>query len=153
MFLFGTSLRIGNPAPHFSLKDQDGKLHQLDDYKDKKLVIYFFPKAGTPGWIKQACGFRDEFQNFEDFKISILGISFDSKSDLKSFKEKYNLPFDLLSDTDKVMGSAYGVNKYFFFPSRKTFLINEKGILVHIFDEVNLHTHPIDILKVFKDQQ
>jgi len=153
MFLFGTSLRIGNPAPHFSLKDQDGKLHQLDDYKDKKLVIYFFPKAGTPGWIKQACGFRDEFQNFEDFKISILGISFDSKSDLKSFKEKYNLPFDLLSDTDKVMGSAYGVNRYFFFPSRKTFLINEKGILVHIFDEVNLHTHPIDILKVFKDQQ
>ena len=153
MFLFGTSLRIGNPAPHFSLKDQDGKLHQLDDYKDKKLVIYFFPKAGTPGWIKQACEFRDEFQNFEDFKISILGISFDSRSDLKSFKEKYSLPFNLLSDTDKVMGSAYGVNKYFFFPSRKTFLINEKGILVHIFDEVNLHTHPIDILKVFKDQQ
>ena len=152
MFLFGTSLQIGNPAPYFSLKDQDGKMHQLDDYKDKKLVIYFFPKAGTPGWIKQACGFRDEFQNFEDFKISILGISFDSKSDLKSFKEKYNLPFDLLSDTDKVMGSAYGVNQYFFFPSRKTFLINEKGILVHIFDEVNLHIHPIDILKVFKDQ-
>ena len=138
MFLFGTSLRLGNPAPHFSLKDQDGKLHQLDDYKDKKLVIYFFPKADTPGWIKQACG---------------LGISFDSKSDLKSFKEKYSLPFDLLSDTEKVMGSAYEVNQYFFFPSRKTFLINEKGILVHIFDEVNLHTHPIDILKVFKDQQ
>ena len=128
-------------------------MHQLDDYKDKKLVIYFFPKADTPGWIKQACGFRDEFQNFENFNISILGISFDSRSDLKLFKEKYSLPFDLLSDTDKVMGSAYGVNKYFFFPSRKTFLINEKGILVHIFDEVNLHTHPIDILKVFKDQQ
>ena len=126
-------------------------MHQLDDYKDKKLIIYFFPKADTPGWIKQACGFRDEFQNFEDFNISILGISFDPKSDLKSFKEKYNLPFDLLSDTDKLMGSAYGVNKYFFFPSRKTFLINEKGILVHIFDEVNLHAHPKDILKVFKD--
>ena len=153
MFLFGTSLQIGNPAPHFLLKDQDGKMHQLDDYKDKKLIIYFFPKADTPGWIKQACGFRDEFQNFEDLNISILGISFDSKSDLKSFKEKYSLPFDLLSDTDKVMGSAYRVNKYFFFPSRKTFLINEKGILVHIFDEVNLHTHPKDILKVFKDKE
>jgi len=149
ILLFGSNLRVGSTAPDFQLRNQDGILHRLDDYKGKKLVVYFFPKAETPGWIKQACGFRDKFDDFQDHNISILGVSFDSERTLRSFKEKYELNFDLLSDADRVMGEAYAVNKWFLFPSRKTFLIDEKGMLVHIFDEVNLHSHPDDILKFF----
>lgn len=148
-FLFSNTPEIGKPAPNFILHDQDDQIHKLDDYKSKKLVIYFFPKAETPGWIKQACGFRDEFQNFEEFDISILGVSFDSQKVLKNFKLKHNLPFNFLSDSNKEMGSDYGVNKYYFFPSRKTFLIDEKGILIHIFDDIDLYSHPKDVLSFF----
>ncbi len=151
--IFGASLEVGDNAPDFSLMNQDGLLRQLDDFKGQKLVIYFFPKAKTPGWIKQACGFRDEFESFEKYNISILGVSYDSKNSLKSFRKKYNLKFDLLSDSNRVMGNAYGVNKFYFFPSRKTFLIDEKGKLIHIFNEVNLRTHPLDILESFNQQQ
>ena len=147
--LFGATLKIGQSAPDFSLIDQDGNLHQLHDYEGKNLVIYFFPKADTPGWIKQACGFRDEYKNFEKYNISILGVSYDNESALRSFRKKYALNFNLLSDSKKEMGNAYGVNKYYFFPSRKTFLIDKNGVLIHIFDDVNLHTHPEDILKFF----
>ena len=147
--LFGATVKVGQSAPDFSLIDQDGNLHQLHDYIGKNLVIYFFPKADTPGWIKQACGFRDEYKNFEKYNISILGVSYDSESALRSFRKKYDLNFNLLSDSKKEMGNAYGVNKYYFFPSRKTFLIDKNGVLIHIFDDVNLHTHPEDILKFF----
>ena len=82
-------------------------------------------------------------------KIEILGISFDSKKILKKFKEKHNLPFNFLSDFNKEVGSVYGANKYYFFPSRMTFLIDEKGRVVHIFDEVDLYSHPKDILRFF----
>ena len=76
-------------------------------------------------------------------------MSYDSENALRSFKKKHELNFDLLSDSDKIMGNSYGVNKFYFFPSRKTFLIDESGRLVHVFDEVDLHTHPDDILKFF----
>ena len=126
--LFGTHLKKGDLAPGFSLKN---------------------PKAFTPGWTKQACGFRDESKNFEDLNISVVGVSYDSENQLKLFKDKYSLPFDLLSDPKKIMGSAYGVNSFYFFAQRKTFLIDESGSLVHIFEDVNLNSHPDDILKVF----
>lgn len=148
-FLFSTSLKIGELVPKFELYDQNNRIHKLEDYRGKKLVIYFFPKAETPGWIKQACGFRDEFQSFENSQIEILGISYDSKKVLKKFKEKYNLPFNFLSDINKKVGSAYGANKYYFFPSRMTFLIDEEGFLVYVFDDVNLYSHARDILKFF----
>ena len=151
MNAFASTIEVGEKAPYFSLFDQDGNSHELDDYKGRRLVIYFFPKVHTPGWIKQACGFRDEFETFEEYNISILGVSFDSEVALKSFKNKYDLEFNLLSDLDKNMGNAYGVNRFYFFPSRKTFLINEQGILIHVFDSVNLHSHPLDILEFFKE--
>ncbi len=99
--------------------------------------------------MKQACGLRDESKSFEDYNISILGVSYDSEEKLKLFKEEYNLPFDLLSDSKKNMGRDYDVNSFYFFAQRKTFLIDEKGILVHIFDDVNINSHPEDILKIF----
>jgi len=150
MPLFGKMPEIGKPAPEFSLHDQNGNLHSLADYKDKKLVVYFFPKADTPGWTKQACGFRDESEKYEALKIEILGISYDPKKALIDFKEKYRIPYNFLSDKNRVVGKKYGVNN-FLFTSRKTFLIDEKGILVHIIEKVNLNTHPLDVLKAFEN--
>ena len=150
MPLFGKMPEIGKPAPEFSLHDQNGNLHSLADYKDKKLVVYFFPKANTPGWTKQACGFRDESEKYEALKIEILGISYDPKKALIDFKEKYRIPYNFLSDKNRVVGKKYGVNN-FLFTSRKTFLIDEKGILVHIIEKVNLNTHPLDVLKAFEN--
>ena len=149
--LFSSSLTIGENAPEFSLKDQNGKIRRLSDYKGKKLVIYFFPKAFTPGWTKQACGLRDNYNSFETNDISILGVSYDSQNKLKNFKEEYNLSFNLLSDNKKVMGNLYDVNSFYFFPQRKTFLIDEKGVLVHIINSVNINSHAGDILKIFKN--
>ena len=82
----------------------------------------------------------------------VLGISFDSKNSLKGFKEKYGIPFNFLSDYEKNIGKKYGVSR-FFFASRKTFLIDENGILIHIIDEVNLNTHPMDIIKIFEQAE
>ena len=148
--LFSSSLTVGGNAPDFTLNDQSGKQHSLENYKGKKLVIYFFPKAFTPGWTKQACGLRDNYTSFIENGISILGVSYDSESQLAGFKEKYNLEFDLLSDTDKIMGKLYDVNSFYFFPQRKTFLINEKGVLVHVMNSVNINNHAEDILAIFK---
>ena len=150
MSLFGSSLKVGENAPNFILNDQDGKQHQLSDYKGKKLVIYFFPKAITTGWTKQACGLRDNYSSFNFNNISILGVSFDSESKLAEFKEKYDLEFDLLSDSKKTMGEQYDVNSFYFFPQRKTFLIDENGVLVHKIDSVNINNHADEILLIFK---
>jgi len=151
--LFSSSLTSGENAPNFILNDQDGNQHELKHYKGKKLVIYFFPKVFTPGWTKQACGLRDNYTSFKTNNISILGVSYDSQMQLKEFKEKYDLEFDLLSDSEKTMGKLYGVNSFYFFPQRKTFLINEEGKLVHVIDSVNIDSHANDILEIFKKIQ
>ena len=148
MSIFGKTPEVGEPAPNFVLEDQDGMIHKLEDYKDKKLVIYFFPKADTPGWRKQACGLRDNFSNYEKSNIAILGISYDSINSLSEFKEKYSIQFNFLSDSKKNVGKVYGVNMHFF-TSRKTFLIDEKGILVDVIDSVDINTHASDILALF----
>ncbi len=99
--------------------------------------------------MKQACGFRDESEKYEELNIVVLGISYDSKESLKSFRAKYRIPFSFLSDSGKVVGKKYGVNK-FLFPSRMTFLINESGLLIHVIEDVNLNTHPEDVLNLFE---
>ena len=149
MSIFASTPEVGQLAPNFNLKDQDGISHNLEDYKGKKLVMYLFPKADTPGWKKQACGLRDNFSNYEKSNITILGISYDSESTLKAFKEKYSIQFNFLSDSDKVVGREYGVS-WFFVTARKTFLIDEKGILVHVIDSVDINTHATDILTIYE---
>lgn len=88
---------------------------------------------------------------FGKYNIAVVGVSYDSQQALKAFKSKFNIPFDFLSDTKKEAGSKYGVNRILF-SSRKTFLIDENGILIHIIDNVNLHTHPKDILSIFQKE-
>jgi len=149
---FGSTPELGKPAPDFSLPDQDGNIHSLKDYRGQRTVLYFFPRADTPGWIKQACGFRDESETFEEYNIAILGVSYDSPGALSTFKNKFKIPFNFLSDDKKETGKEYGVNRIFF-SARKTFLIDENGILIHIIDTVNLHTHPKDILSIFEAEK
>ena len=94
----------------FELYNYDNQLITLNQYKDKNLVIYFFRKAFTPGWTKQACGFRDNYKIYKDSDINIIGISYDSISRQKEFSKKYNLEFPLLSDSDASISKLYGAN-------------------------------------------
>ena len=106
--------------------------------------------ADTPGWTKEACGFRDQFEKFEKVNAKILGVSFDSSDKLKKFREKYNVPFTFLSDRKKIVAKLYD-SKGWFFPKRVTYIINEKGIIQKIIRNVNIHTHSKDILKILSE--
>ena len=142
-------LKINQKAPNFQLYNQNSELISLSDYKGKNLIIYFFPKAFTPGWTKQACGFRDEYKIYKENNIEILGISYDSKERQKEFSRKYNLSFPLLSDSDAQVSKLYGVDT-FFFPKRVTFLINEEGVVFDIIKNISLNDYAKKIIKIFK---
>ena len=100
--LFGKStINIGMQAPDFQLPDQDSTIHKLSDYIGSTVVLYFFPMADTPGWTKEACGFRDKFEIYESENTKIIGVSFDTPDKLKAFQDKYNIPYTFLSDREK----------------------------------------------------
>jgi peroxiredoxin Q/BCP len=127
-------LQVGNKAPAFSLKDQNGKTVSLADFKGKKLLLYFYPKADTPGCTKQACSVRDAGKDLARAKVAALGISPDEPAKQKKFDEKYTLGFPLLSDPDHRVAQAYGAwgkksmyGKTYEGIIRSSFLIDEKG--------------------------
>ncbi|GAB1422258.1 thioredoxin-dependent thiol peroxidase [Anaerolineales bacterium] len=129
--------KLGDRVPNFSLPNQDGKMVSLSDFKGKKLVIFAFPKADTPGCNNQACHFKEVFDKFQLNKASVLGISPDKIEDLKAWKEKKQLPYDLLSDVDhKLLNEWEAWGKKLFglipvpFATRSFWVINEEGILV-----------------------
>ena len=138
-------LSEGDDAPSFSLRDQDGKTHNLSDYKEMRIIIYFFPMADTPGWIKEACGFRNIYSEFEKNNIIVIGISYDKTRSLRDFKDKYNLPFDFLSDSTKSVALIYGANGIFS-PKRMTFVINSELKIEKIYNKINVNTHAEKIL-------
>ena len=138
-------LTVGNKAPDFSLKDQDGKVRKLSDYIGERLIVYFFPKADTPGWTKEACGFRDIYGEYKKAKIKVLGISYDSPRALKKFKTKYALPFHFLSDNNKEVATKYGAASIAW-PKRMTFIIDKDGRIEKIYNKVNVNTHAEKIL-------
>jgi len=142
-------IKIGEKAPLFELFDQDEKLFSLKDYNGKKMVIYFFPKAFTPGWTKQACGFRDQYSIYQENNIEIIGISYDLREKQKSFSEKNKLNFRVLSDSKKEVSKLYGVDTYFF-PKRVTFLIDENGIVFDVIDDMSLSDYAKNIIQIFK---
>jgi len=142
-------LKIGDKAPDFKLKDDSGQSRTLAEFYGKKVVLYFYPKDDTPGCTKEACSFRDNYNAFEENGIVVLGISYDSPESHKNFKQKYNLPFILLSDETKKVAKAYGAYgglTKVFFPKRITFLINEEGIICHIFEKVTVTEHAGEVL-------
>ena len=144
--------KIGTKAPNFKLYNQNSEFISLSDYEGSNVVIYFFPKAFTPGWVKQACGFRDEYKNFSKYGINIIGISYDTKEKQKEFSKRYNLTFPLLSDEDAKVSKAYGVDTYFF-PKRVTFLINKDGVVFDIIKTASLEDYGKKIIKSFKENK
>ena len=113
------------------------------------MVVYFFPKAFTPGWTKQACGFRDQYSVFKENEIEIIGISYDIREKQKSFSEKHQLNFRILSDSKKEVSKLYGVDTYFF-PKRVTFLIDENGIVFDVIDNISLSDYAESVIEIFK---
>lgn len=147
-----TKVVIGQKAPDFELYDQDGNLFSLDEYIGKKLVIYFFPKAFTPGWTKQACEFRDKSDIYIKNNIHIVGISYDTRKTQKEFSEKYSLKFKVLSDSEKKVSNLYGIDT-FLFPKRVTFLIDENGIIFDIVNSINLSDYADKVIEIFKENE
>jgi peroxiredoxin Q/BCP len=145
-FMKGDKLKVGDTAPDFKLQDADGNIYSLSSYKGKTpVVVYFYPKADTPGCTKQACGIRDNWKRFEEAGIPVLGISVDSKAALKKFREKYSLNFPLLSDESKEVTKAYGVLNLLGFASRVTFIVDKEGKIAHIIDKVDVETHANEV--------
>jgi peroxiredoxin Q/BCP len=149
-----TNLKIGDKAPDFSGFDQDNKFHQLEDYKGKKLVVFFYPKANTPGCTAEACDLRDNFEHFQANNYELLGVSADSEKAQFKFKEKFNFPFPLLADEDKSVIQAFGVwgpkkfmGKEYDGIHRTTFVINENGIIEDVITDVKTKAHAAQILK------
>lgn len=143
----------GKKAPSFSLKNQDDNTVSLKDFKGKKVVLYFYPKDNTPGCTKEACKFRDMYEEIKKQNAVILGVSADSVKSHTKFKQKYELPFDLLSDPDKELCKAFGVIKQksmfgntFLGITRTTFIIDEQGVVEKVFPKVKVKTHDEEVL-------
>ncbi|QQS38514.1 thioredoxin-dependent thiol peroxidase [Candidatus Woesebacteria bacterium] len=141
-------------APKFSLPDENGRINTLNKYRGKWVLLYFYPKDDTPGCTKEACKIRDNFSEFEKLNAVVLGVSADSIAIHKKFKEKYTLPFILLSDIDKKVINAYGVwqeknmlGKKYFGIARTSFLINPKGNIAKVYENVNPVTHAFLVIK------
>jgi peroxiredoxin Q/BCP len=139
------SLSIGSSAPDFQLPDFEGVTHSLSDYKGKWVLLYFYPKDDTPGCTKEACSFRDSYSELSQ-SVEIIGVSADSVESHKAFKEKYHLPFLILSDSKKEVIHSYQVDGSLF-PKRTTFLINPAGQVAKVYDKVNVNTHTEQILR------
>lgn len=141
-------LQLGQPAPTFSLLDQNEKKHTLESYIGKKVLLYFYPKDDTPDCTTEACEFRDNYEALKKLGLVILGMSADSVTSHKKFAEKFSLPFPLLSDESKEVCEAYGVwgkkkfmGREYMGISRTSFLIDEKGIISKIYEEVKPKEH------------
>ena len=149
-----TQLKKGDKAPDFSGFDQDNKFHQLSDYSGKKLVVFFYPKASTPGCTAEACDLRDNFAKFEENNYALLGVSADAQKAQAKFKDKYKFPFPLLADEDKSVIEAFGVwgpkkfmGRTYDGIHRTTFVIDENGIIEDVISDVKTKVHASQILK------
>ena len=149
-----TSLKIGDKVPAFSVSDDRGNIQSLEDYLGKKLVVFFYPKANTPGCTAEACDLRDHFMELQDAGYSLLGVSADSEKSQRNFSEKFDFPFPLLADQDKAVINAFGVwglkkfmGKEYEGIHRKTFIIDEEGKVDRIIDKVKTKEHASQILE------
>lgn len=142
-------LKTGKLAPDFTLEDHNSIAYTLSDYRGKSpVIIYFYPKANTPGCTKQACGIRDNLSKFNQNQIKIFGISVDSKDALKEFVEEHNLNFPLLSDNDKKVSKAYNVLNMSGLSSRVTYIIDKEGKIAHILNDINIDEHAEKVLEL-----
>lgn len=149
-----TTLKIGDKAPNFEAQDQDGNTIRLSDYAGKKLVLFFYPKASTPGCTAEACNLSDNHERFEAQGYRILGVSADSAKRQSNFKNKYNFPYPLLADEDKTVINAFGVwgpkkfmGREYDGIHRVTFVIDEAGVIEDVITKVKTKDHTSQILK------
>lgn len=147
-------LTVGTKAPNFKLPAKDGNLVSLSDFAGKKIVLYFYPKDNTPGCTKQACGYRDAYSEFEAHNAVVIGISKDSIKSHSNFAAKFELPFILLADPQLEAIQAYDVwqekklyGKTYMGVVRSTYIIDEQGMITHVFEKVNPDTDATIILK------
>lgn len=151
-------LEIGTKAPLFELPDQNGIVHTLEEFKGKKVVLYFYPKDNTAGCSKQACGFGELFPQFQEKEAVVIGVSKDSVASHKKFEEKFSLPFLLLSDTELTAIKAYDVwqeknmyGKKTMGVVRTTYLIDEEGVIVKAFGKVKAADNPQQMLEILTE--
>jgi peroxiredoxin Q/BCP len=147
-------LKVGDKAPDFNSKDQDGNEIKLHNLRDKKVVLYFYPKDDTPGCTAEACNLRDNYAHLKKKGYEVIGVSSDNEKSHKKFIEKYKLPFTLVADTDKSIQEKYGTwieksmyGRKYMGTARNTFIIDEKGIITEIIEKVDTKEHTAQILK------
>jgi thioredoxin-dependent peroxiredoxin len=148
-----TGLNVGDKAPAFTLKDQNGRTVSLKDFAGRKnVVVYFYPKDDTPGCTKESCTFRDQYTAFTDIGAEVLGISSDSEQSHRAFAEKYRLPFPLLSDAGGAVRQQFKVPKSLgLLPGRVTFVIDKQGTIRHDFNsQLNPTRHVDEAIQVLK---
>ena len=149
-----TPIQVGDKVPPFSVSDDRGNTKSLSDYAGKKLVVFFYPKANTPGCTAEACDLRDHYKELQDAGYSLLGVSADTEKSQRNFSEKFEFPFPLLADVDKEVINAFGVwgpkqfmGKEYDGIHRKTFIIDEKGTVERVIDKVKTKEHASQILE------
>lgn len=138
-------LAVGTTAPNFTTKDSDGNTVSLSDFAGKTVVLYFYPKDDTPGCTKEAQSFRDNYTEYQEKEMVVLGVSMDDEASHKQFVEKYGLPFKLLADVDGSITKAYDVDGGGY-AKRVTYIIDGTGKITRVDDKVNTSTHAQDIL-------
>ena len=148
------TLKVGDKVPNFSAMDQDGNSIQFNDYHGKNLVVFFYPKASTPGCTMEACNLRDNYDLLQQNGFELLGVSADNQKRQTNFRKKYNFPFPLLADENKEVIRAFGVwglkkfmGREYDGIHRKTFLIDEKGVVMRVIDKVKTRSHASQILE------
>lgn len=148
------TLKVGDKVPNFSVNDQDGNLVSLSDYQGKKLIVFFYPKANTPGCTAEACNLRDNYKELQNKGFELLGVSADSEQKQTNFKNKYSFPYKLLADQNKEVINAFGVwgekkfmGKVYDGIHRKTFVIDENGKVELVVDKVKTKDHANQILE------
>lgn len=149
------TLEVGSTVPDFKVLDHDGNTVSKDDFKGKKFIVFFYPKASTPGCTAEACNLRDHYKELQQKGFSILGVSADSQKRQTNFRNKYEFPFPLIADQDKTLINAFGVwgpkkfmGKTYDGIHRMTFIVDEQGVVSHVIQKVKTKDHAAQILEL-----
>ena len=152
-----SELKEGDKAPQFTAKNQNGEVISLSDFQGKNVILYFYPKDDTPGCTAEACSFRDDYQSLLKEGFEVIGVSTDDEASHLKFTSKYQLPFNLVADNDKKIVEAYGVwveknmyGKKYMGTARKTFVIDQQGVISKVIDKVDTKNSSQQVLDALK---